>query len=92
MILTGKAAKFAQKVEEEISSYTDLKEPDPLTEDEQIILYTIHEAFSKDELFRMLISTFISLYAEKRLEGISHIKIAINFMTAFKIVEERCNV
>lgn len=67
MILTGKAAKYAEVAEEELERLGAKKAE--LTEDEQIRLYKITRSFELDPMFRAYMSSCSDLFVTALVQG-----------------------
>jgi len=84
MILTGKAAKFAENVED-LEERLNPPEQQEFTEGEQIAFFTFNKMFSKDDTFRKVMVSVIQLYSttytRKFLGG-------INFSKSIKPLKE----
>jgi len=67
MILTGKAAEFAEGFEKLEASLGERLGDQEITEDDQIALFMITKMFMKDSLFRTMITLTLHSFKDMRL-------------------------
>jgi len=71
IVMTGKAAEIAEGLDKEVEElhkeYNHI--PDPLTEQEQLILYAIQKGYENDKSFRLVMEYTLRSFAHEARKG-----------------------